>query len=69
MATYFNYKQVTNVTAFKIFSEEMYTVLCPAHIADKPKLRIGQQILEIFFWISISFLARMVYFLMFLRSG
>lgn len=40
MATYFNYKQVANVIAFKIFSEEIYDVPCSAHISDKPRLYI-----------------------------
>lgn len=40
MATYFNYKQVANVIAFKIFSEEIYDVPCSAHISDKPCLYI-----------------------------
>lgn len=38
MATYFNYKRVANVIAFKIFSEEIYDVPHSAHILDKPKV-------------------------------
>lgn len=40
MAAYFNYKQVANVIAFKIFSEEIYDVPCSAHILDKPKVSL-----------------------------
>lgn len=69
MATYFNYKQVANVIAFKIFSEEIYDVPCSVHILDNPKVYVSQHILEIFLGISLVLSQSCLFFFMFTRSS
>lgn len=68
MATYFNYKQVANVIAFKIFSEEIYDVPCSEHILDKPQVYAAQHILEISSEIYLV-LSQSCLCLMFIRSS